>query len=223
MPRGGYEDTRLEANAKDPKKNPRPRPALARTDPHEAKDRNARGQGHKRKCSPKTKKRSSKNFSGDLQKKRFSKIFSGDLQNFNNSKKVLSSSQGQGNFRGLEASRPWQRTSKCVLEDSTSGMPFTYCGFVSMRKKGCDDSVKVGRIFAQATSRKVLDQATKFWINMEKTCSMLRRQTLGRSLKMSTTTRKSAEITRSLGGLGGIVSGIISIASLRGCRKLARC
>ena len=28
---------------------------------------------------------------------------------------VLSSSRGQGNFRGLEASRP--RTSKCVLED----------------------------------------------------------------------------------------------------------
>ena len=30
----------------------------------------------------------------------------------------LFSSRGQGNFRGLEASRP--RTSKCVLEDSTS-------------------------------------------------------------------------------------------------------
>ena len=34
---------------------------------------------------------------------------------------VLSSSRGQGNFRGLEASRPRSRTSKCVLEDSTSG------------------------------------------------------------------------------------------------------
>ena len=39
---------------------------------------------------------------------------------------VLSSSRGQGNFRGLEASRPRPRTSKCVLEandalkDSTS-------------------------------------------------------------------------------------------------------
>ena len=33
---------------------------------------------------------------------------------------VLSSSQGQGNFRGLEASRPRPRTSKCVLEDSIS-------------------------------------------------------------------------------------------------------
>ena len=29
---------------------------------------------------------------------------------------VLSSSRGQGNFRGLEASRPRPRTSKCVLE-----------------------------------------------------------------------------------------------------------
>ena len=40
---------------------------------------------------------------------------------------VLSSSRGQGYFRGLEASRPRPRTSKCVLEakdvleDSTSG------------------------------------------------------------------------------------------------------
>ena len=39
---------------------------------------------------------------------------------------VLSSSRGQGNFRGIEASRPRPRTSKCVLEakdilkDSTS-------------------------------------------------------------------------------------------------------
>ena len=31
---------------------------------------------------------------------------------------VLSSGSGQGNFPGLEASRP--RTSKCVLEDSTA-------------------------------------------------------------------------------------------------------
>ena len=34
---------------------------------------------------------------------------------------VLSWSRGQGNFRRLEASRPRPRTSKCVLEDSTSG------------------------------------------------------------------------------------------------------
>ena len=47
-------------------------------------------------------------------------------QNFNGSKIVLSSSRGQANFWGLEASRPRPRTSKCVLEakdvleDSTS-------------------------------------------------------------------------------------------------------
>ena len=62
-------------------------------------------------------------------KKRFLLIFrkvSGVFQrNFNGSKIVLSSSRGQGNFRGLEALRP--RASKCVLEakdvlkDSTSG------------------------------------------------------------------------------------------------------
>ena len=62
--------------------------------------------------------------------KRCSEIFrevSGVFQrNFNCSKIVLSSSRGQSNFRGLEASRPrprtWPlrprpRTSKCVLED----------------------------------------------------------------------------------------------------------
>ena len=61
-------------------------------------------------------------FSGDLYlrkpKKRSLQIFrkvSGVFQrNFNGSKIVLSSSRGQGNFRGLETSRP--RTSKCVLE-----------------------------------------------------------------------------------------------------------
>ena len=63
-------------------------------------------------------------FSGDLYlrkpKKRSLQIFrkvSGVFQrNFNGSKKVLSSSREQGNFRGLEASRPRPRTSKCVLE-----------------------------------------------------------------------------------------------------------
>ena len=73
-------------------------------------------------------------FSGDLYlrkpKKWSSQILrkvSGVFQrNFNGSKIVLFSSRGQGNFRGLEASRPRPRTSKCVLEakdvleDSTS-------------------------------------------------------------------------------------------------------
>ena len=41
--RGGVEETRLEAKAKvkDTKKNPRPNTAFPRTDPLEAKDRNA--------------------------------------------------------------------------------------------------------------------------------------------------------------------------------------
>ena len=143
--RGGVEDTRLEAKAKDTKKIrgqgqgqrfrgqtlSRPRTGML-----EAK---AKDQGHKRKCSPKKKKKKVftkiLNFSGDLHKKKvFTKIFqaistkkrfpknsSSTPQNFfNNSKILLSSSRGQANFRGLEASRPRPRTSKCVLEDSTS-------------------------------------------------------------------------------------------------------
>ena len=45
----------------------------------------------------------------------FRKVFGIFQRNFNGSKIVLSSSRGQGNFRGLEASRP--RTLKCVLKD----------------------------------------------------------------------------------------------------------
>ena len=56
---------------------PRPRTALPRADPLEAKDRNARGQGpgqgKKRKCSQKI--FFQKKFSGVLQKKTTSKIF----------------------------------------------------------------------------------------------------------------------------------------------------
>ena len=115
--RGGVEGTRLEAKAKDTKKircqgqgQPFRGQTLSRprTGMLEAK---AKDQGHKRKCSPK-KKGHHKNFSSDLHKILTIK------------KIVLSSSRGQANFRGLEASRP--RTSKCVLEakdvleDSTS-------------------------------------------------------------------------------------------------------
>ena len=128
--RSGVEDTRLKA-----KDSP-------------SVDRLSRGQ--RQECSrPRTedtnasalkKKNLQKIFSGDLQKKGLQKnfqvisnknglekIFSANLQNFNPSKTLLSSSRGQGNYRGLEASRPMPRTSKCVLEakdvleDSTSG------------------------------------------------------------------------------------------------------
>ena len=101
------------------KKNPRPRPrtAFPRTDTLEAKDRNARGQGHKRKCSPKKKKRSSQKF--------FKRSPRKNVKILTIQKIVLSSSREQVNFRGFEASRP--RTSKSVLEDSTSDVYKFFC------------------------------------------------------------------------------------------------
>ena len=117
----------------------RPRPRTQKN--FEAKDRPFRGQGQ----GPRThtqvfskKKGLQKFFSGDLKKKVFKNFFSGNLylrkpkkrslqifrkvsgvfqRNFNGSKIVLSSSRELGNFRGLEASRPRPRTSKCVFED----------------------------------------------------------------------------------------------------------
>ena len=132
-------DTLPEVESRTQGSRPRSRPrsqkiSRPRTDPLEAK---AKDQGHRRKCSPK-KKGLQNFFSGEkgLQKfffrrslleetkKRSLQIFrkvSGVFQrNFKGSKVVLSSSRGQSNFRGLEASRPRPRTSKCVLEDSTS-------------------------------------------------------------------------------------------------------
>ena len=100
---------------------PWPRPRTQKNFEAKAK---AKDQGHRRECSPK--KKVFKNFfSGDLYlrkpKKRssqiFRKVFGVFQQNFNGSKIVLPSSRGQGNFRGLEASRPRPRTSKCILED----------------------------------------------------------------------------------------------------------
>ena len=123
--RGGVEDTRLEAKAKDTKKirgqgqgQPFRGQTLSRprTGMLEAK---AKDQGHKRKRSPK-KKGLHKNFSSDLQKKkvftkilqaistkkRFPKNFSSAPQNFNNSKNsaVLEPRTGQfSSTWGLEA------------------------------------------------------------------------------------------------------------------------
>ena len=121
--RGGVEDTRLEVKAKD---------SLS-------EDRHSRGQGQE--CSrprPRTKdtsasalqkkKRSSQKFFERSPRKHvFQKIFQALHKILTIQKLVLSSSRGQANFRGLEASRPRPRTSKCVLEakdvleDSTSG------------------------------------------------------------------------------------------------------
>ena len=103
--RGGVENTRLEAKAKDTKKIRGQSQELPfrgqtlsrpRTGMLEAKD-----QGHRRKVFKKNvfkinflkkfsgelqKKGLQKFFSGDLKKKRLQKFFSDDLQNFNNSK-----------------------------------------------------------------------------------------------------------------------------------------
>ena len=109
------------------------------TDTLEAKDRNAQGQGQgprtqaqvlskKKKVftkifqaiSKKKKRSSQKFFKRSPQKNVFQKIFQALHKILTIQKIVLSSSRGQANFRGLEASRPRPRTSKCVLEDSTS-------------------------------------------------------------------------------------------------------
>ena len=78
----------------------------------------AKDQGHKRKCSPKKKKRSSqKFFKRSPQKNVFQKIFQALHKILTIQKTLLSSSRGQANFRGPEASRPRPRTLKSVLED----------------------------------------------------------------------------------------------------------
>ena len=105
-----------KARGQGHKKNPRPRTAFPRTDTLEAKDRNAQGQGPRTQSQVLSKKK----------KKVFTKIFQALHKILTFQKIVLSSSRGPANFRGLEASRPRPRTSKCVLEakdvleDSTS-------------------------------------------------------------------------------------------------------
>ena len=111
-----------------------------------SENRHSRGQGQecsrprprtkdtKRKCSPKIKKRSSQKIFRRSPKKKvfteifqaistknvFQKIFQALHKILTFQKIVLSSSRGQANFRGLEASRPRPRTSNSVLEDSIS-------------------------------------------------------------------------------------------------------
>ena len=105
--RGGVEDTRLEAKAKD---------SLS-------EDRHSRGQGQgprtqaqvlsKKKvftkifqAISKKKKRSSQKFFKRFSKNVFQKNFQALHKLLTIQKIVLSSSRGQANFRGLEASRP---------------------------------------------------------------------------------------------------------------------
>ena len=105
------EDTRLEAKAKDTKKIrgqgqrqlfrgqtlSRPRTGML-----EAK---AKDQGHKRKCSPKKKKKKIFKifFQAISTKNVFQKNFQALHKILTIQKIVLSSSRGQANFRGLEA------------------------------------------------------------------------------------------------------------------------
>ena len=107
--RGGVEDTRLEA------KNTKKSEAKAKDSPSE--NRPFRGQGQE--CSrPKTqtkvvfskKKSSKKNFQAISKKSGLEKMFQSTYKILTIQKIVLSSSRGQGNFRGLEASRPRPRT-----------------------------------------------------------------------------------------------------------------
>ena len=133
----------------------RPRPRTQKKSEAKAKnslseDRHSRGQGQE--CSrPRTKdtsasvlqkkKRSSqKFFKRSPQKNVFQKIFQALHKILTIQKILLSSSRGQANFRGLEASRPRPRTSKCVLEDvfedSTSGK-----NRLRLAKVGCGSSI----------------------------------------------------------------------------------
>ena len=125
--RGGVEDTRLEAKAKDTKKYE------AKAKDSLSEDRHSRGQGQECSRRPRTKdtsasalqkKRSSKKifrrspkkrssqkfFKRSPQKNVFQKIFQALHKILTIQKIVLSSSRGQANFRGLEASRPRPRT-----------------------------------------------------------------------------------------------------------------
>ena len=122
----------------------RPRPGTqkkseAKDSPSE--DRPSRGQGQK--CSRqrpikgtgasvlKNKKKVFKIFLTRSPKKKrkkrngLQKFFSGDLQNFNNSKTtaLLKTRTGQFFFEDWRLRGQGHRTSKCVLEDSTSGRP----------------------------------------------------------------------------------------------------
>ena len=142
--RGGVEDTRLKAkDTKNFEAKAKNRPARGQgprtqTQVFSKKKRSSkfffrRSQKKVFKNFFQAKKVVKKFLSGDLYlrkpKKSSLQIFrkvSGVFQrNFNGSKIVLSSSRGQGNFRGLEASR--QRTSKCVLEDSISDENNCFC------------------------------------------------------------------------------------------------
>ena len=125
-------ESRTQGSRPRTQNNPRPRTAISRTDPLEArteilkaKDKNARDQGPRTQAQVFSKKKGlQKNFSGEKglknyffrrspieENKKGLRKFSARFLGFSNKistvqKIVLSSSRGQGNFRGLEALRP---------------------------------------------------------------------------------------------------------------------
>ena len=90
---------------------PRPRTVFPRTEPLEAKDRNARGQGQgprtQAQVLSKKKKVFTKIFQAISTKKRFLKNFSSNTQNFNNSKNTAVLEPRTGQF-----SRTWDLEAK---------------------------------------------------------------------------------------------------------------
>ena len=130
---------------KNPRPRPKPRTTHPRTDFFEAKDRNAKDQWHKRKCSPK--KKSSKIFFGRSQKKvfkiffqafsskiRHSKIFFQAIYKISTiQKKCCPRAEDRPIFEGLRPRGQCQRLDlrgqgqglqNYILEDSTSdGLP----------------------------------------------------------------------------------------------------
>ena len=126
MSRGVVENTTLEAEAKDTKKFrgqgqgqnlSRPRPRTKYTGASVLQKKRVFKKIFWRSQKKGLQKFFFRRSPLEENKKRHRKIFGVFQQNFSVQKIVLSSSRGLDNFRGLEASRPRPRASKCVLED----------------------------------------------------------------------------------------------------------
>ena len=111
--RGGVEDTRLEAKAKDTKKSEAKAKDSLSEDRHsrgqgqECSRPNARGQGQGPRTQAQVLSKKKKVFTKIFQAISNHKNFSSDLHEILTIQKiVLPSSRGQANFRGFEASRP---------------------------------------------------------------------------------------------------------------------
>ena len=101
-------ESRTQGSRPRTQKNSRLRTALPKTDPLEAKDRNSQGPGTKKTGASflQTQKKVFKIFFRRSPKKGLQKFIQAIYTILTIQKIVLSSSRGQGNFRGLEALRP---------------------------------------------------------------------------------------------------------------------